>query len=608
MLIRTIIRGVSASLLIIGGIATGQMPEGSAEMAPPPSTPPDAVAIPVAPEPTLTLDSLAGPESTLARDVPVAPVVPETPVVDIQLRQGPPSLSSFNIPGLENRVNLQALNSWDVVDLIEFLAHRGGLKNIVIGKGVAGLTTKLKFDDVSVGDALEVILSVNNLAYTVKGGIITIMSDAEYQLLFGTSFLDQKKVKIIELKFADAPRVASMLEPIKSSLGKVVSDKVSGTLILVDTPAKIQEMEAVAKSADIATVERQLPTVTRTFVLQNAEIADIQAAVTPMMTPEIGNLRVDARTRALIVTDLPHKIKAIEDLMVQFDRRSKQVFIEAKIVQVTLVDNFSMGVNWDHVFEGINPRMRLESVISPFNDLADGSPVSTKSLATTGGTTAFKYSTIAAGGTLNAVIQALESMSETKLLSNPHIAVVDGEKATINVVTDEVYSEAKLETGTTNVVGETFNFVKVGVTLDVTPRINDEDMISMTIRPEISSVLRWYKGAIRNTDGVPVVRRSVAETSVLIKNNETIIIAGMIENFKSDDERRVPLLGRIPLLGVLFKQKAKASENRELIVFLTPRIVSGEQPYLRMKDVKKDPKPLRPVLPSDDTKKLKELR
>jgi len=217
------------------------------------------------------------------------------------------------------------------------------------------------------------------------------------------------------------------------------------------------------------------------------------------------------------------------------------------------------------------------------------------------------YSTIVGGQDLNMVLRAIEGIGETKILSNPHIATLDGKKAEIKVTTREPYSEAKLETGSTNVVGETFQFIDVGVSLDVTPRINDEDMISMLIRPEISSVIARYKGSIPSTDGVPVVRTSYADTSVLIKNGETIIIAGMIENEKQESESRVPILGRIPLLGVLFRQQVRESKNRELIVFLTPRIVSGERPYLRMKDVKKDPKPLRSTAPAD-AKSLKSLR
>ncbi len=527
---------------------------------------------------------------------------------------GPRSLSEYGIEGLDTLVNLKALDTWDVVQLIEFLAYRGGLRNVVIGKGVAGLTTKLKFDEVTVGDALEVVLSVNNLAYTIKGGILTIMGDAEYRAQYGVSFYDQKQVRILELKYADATRVSTLLAPVKSEQGTIVADPVTGTLILVDTPDRIREMERVAMSADIATIDRQIPTETRQFVLQNAELGEIQGQINSLLTPEVGAMRTDVRTRSLIITDLPHKMEEIDKLITMFDRRSKQVFIEAKIVQVSLSDQFSFGVNWDYVFQGLNPRSVLgmssqPALISRANiqETALSARDQILNQADASGGMSLSYSTIVGGQDLNMVLRAIEGIGETKILSNPHIATLDGKKAEIKVTTREPYSEAKLETGSTNVVGETFQFIDVGVSLDVTPRINDEDMISMLIRPEISSVIARYKGSIPSTDGVPVVRTSYADTSVLIKNGETIIIAGMIENEKQESESRVPILGRIPLLGVLFRQQVRESKNRELIVFLTPRIVSGERPYLRMKDVKKDPKPLRSTAPAD-AKSLKSLR
>ncbi len=521
------------------------------------------------------------------------------------------SLAEHDIEGLDTRVNLRALDSWAVDQLIEFLAHRGGIQNIVIGRGVSGLTTRLRFDDVSVGEALEVVLSVNNLAYVVRGGIITIMSDEEYQRQFGESFYDQKEVRMLQLKYADPVRVQELLDPIRSSIGTVVADQSSGALVLIDTPAKTREMEAIALAADLPTLQRQLPTETKMFVLQNAEVAEIESSIDPLLTPDVGRIRTDRRTRTLMVTDLPHRMREIEQLVTAFDRRSRQVFIEAKIVQVALRDEFRLGVNWNHLFQGINPRFAVETAVTPqlIAETAGadaGQPGRTRSFATGGA--GISYNTIVGGQSLDVVVQALEGIGETKILSNPHIAVQDGEKAEIRVVTREPYSEAQLESGTTNVVGETFEFVEVGVSLDVTPRINDEDMIAMMIRPEISSVISRYRGAVSTTDGVPIVRKSYADTSVAIKNGETLIIAGMIENEQRDDEARVPLLGRIPLLGLLFKQKNAESSNRELIVFLTPRIVSGERPYLRMRDAKKSPKPMRRVPSPERERPVRGLR
>jgi general secretion pathway protein D len=199
------------------------------------------------------------------------------------------------------------------------------------------------------------------------------------------------------------------------------------------------------------------------------------------------------------------------------------------------------------------------------------------------------YKTILGNGDLSVVLEALKQVGETKILSNPHVAVLDGEEATIKVVTDQPYAEAQLESGTTNVVGETVVFLEVGVTLGVTPRISADGMIHTTVRPEVSSVVGNYQ-AFRT---VPIVQRSYAETTVLVKDRETVIIAGMIENSKQNTQTRVPFLGRIPLLGVLFRTTSDQVASKELIAFLTPRIVSGEEPHPLSERQSKRLKPMR---------------
>jgi type II secretory pathway component GspD/PulD (secretin) len=201
------------------------------------------------------------------------------------------------------------------------------------------------------------------------------------------------------------------------------------------------------------------------------------------------------------------------------------------------------------------------------------------------------YQTIVGDGDLGMVLEALKEIGETKILSNPHVAVLNREEATIKVVTDQPYAEAQLEAGTTNVVGETIRFIEVGVSLAVTPEISDDGFIQVEIKPEVSSKIGDYN-AFRT---VPIIRKSYAETSVMVKDAETIIIAGMIENLKQRIEKSVPFLGRIPLLGILFRTTAERVDSSELIVFLTPRIITGDEPFLRMKDMKKRPKPLRPI-------------
>jgi type II secretory pathway component GspD/PulD (secretin) len=481
------------------------------------------------------------------------------------------SISESGLPGMDTKISLDLMQPMEVVDLIKFLTVKGNL-NVIFGRDVTG-STKLMLKEVTLGDALDIVLAANGLAWEVKNNILKIMSDKEYRELYGQGFYEQKKVKVIELRYAMPSRVAPLLAEVKGSAGKVVFDDGTGTLILIDTPEQIQAMEAVIARADLPTVERVLPTETRSFTLQYAKVEDIQGEILPILNKDFGKMRTDKRTQTIVITDLPHNLEKAAQVIALFDAMPRQVFIEAKIVMVSLNKGFKLGVNWDTVANFVDPRTAI-SVASPFPVTAGDQGVGSLS-----------YRTVVGGSDLNVLISALETMGETKLLSNPHIAVMNGEEATIKVVTDKPYAELMFESGTTNVVGKTYKFIPVGVTLTVTPKINDENFIQMIVKPEVSDVIDVYD----STDprfGVPVVQKAYSETKVQVKDGVTIIIAGLIKEDKRENVVGLPFLSRIPLLGALFRSKVTSTETSEMIVFLTPKIVTGAEPYLRSKDLK----------------------
>ena len=486
----------------------------------------------------------------------------------------PHLMTEYNLPGLDKKVSLDVIEAMDVVDLIKFLAMKSDL-NVIVGREVAG-TSKLVLKDVTLGEALEIVLAANGLAYEVKGSIVKVMTDKEYRELYGEGFYEQRQAKVIKLKYALPSNVAKILGEIKSSIGKIVSDDSTGNLVLIDTPAKIREMEDVVQKSEIPSMQRVLPTVTTNYVLQYAKIEDIEPQITPLLTKEVGQVRSDKRTKTLIVTDVPVAMQKIADLVAIFDRAQKQVFIEAKIVEVKLTDEFRLGVKWDHLLEGLNPRFALQSA-SQFPGilpLAEGGSL--------------HFQTIVAGGELDTVVNALATSGDAKVLSNPHIAVLDGEEATIKVITSQPYAETTFESGTTNIVGKTYKFIDVGVSLGVTPRINELGFITMNIRPEVSTADTLYDSG--TGQGVPIVKKQYAETSVSVKDGVTIIIAGMINEQKTKSISKVPFLGSIPLLGLLFRSEIDTTANTETVVLLTPRIVTGAKFFERGKDMKKPTK------------------
>jgi MSHA type pilus biogenesis protein MshL len=482
------------------------------------------------------------------------------------------------------------LRNMDIVDTIKFLAVKGSL-NIVTSKSVSGRTT-LFLKNVTVGETLDVLLLTNNLACIKKNNIITIMTEAEYEALYGKKYTDKRGIKTIELKYALPTKVGAALESIKSSLGKIIMDDDINTIILIDTPVKLKELEAAIKNLDRVVVEKASPTVSRAFELNYALAEDIHEKISEMLTTDIGSISFDERTNKIVVNDFPNKIKEIEKVITAFDAKTRQVFIEAKIVEVTLSDDFAYGIDWEKLFtmagKNINfvgsfPVSGLAEVANSFGKISIGTWV------WDGGT-----------GSLDptqpqAALTFLSEIGKVKIISSPHIAVCNNEEAKIMVGTRQPYATSTIsQSDTTATTSWSAEFVDIGITLTVTPTINNDGFVRMHIKPEVSTLTDWFE--ILDDSNIaqirlPEIDTSNAETDILVKDGRTIIIAGLIKESITESERKYPFLGDIPLLGVLFKSITDIKETKELVVFLTPHIITGEEDLLYSKGTEKVRKP-----------------
>jgi len=438
----------------------------------------------------------------------------------------------------------------DVIDFLKMISQQSGM-NIVASKNVTGRVT-IFLKDVDAWDAFEIILLSNDLAYEVKGDIVTVMTGREYETQYGERFKDKKQVGIIKLNYMKAGEVSKTLTQVKSAIGKVIIDEGSNMLILMDTPEKISQMEEMAKGLDV-------PVQTRVFALDYAKSDKLNAKIQDMLTKGVGTIRFDERTNKVIVTDLPAKIAEIDEVVNAFDEKTRQVLIDAKIVQVELNDEFSSGINWDTILDELKVEQTLLAGLSMGGKLT--------------------ISTFLFGDKtkpLNAVIDLLRTTGKTNMISTPRITAIDGQEAKILIGTKEAYI-----TGTTTTPGtgatttaESVNFVDVGVQLYVTPTVNKEGFITMKIRPVISSVDKYIPTSA-STRGVPIIKTSEAETSIVVRDGVTIILGGLMEDTKSSTVTKFPILGDIPILGFPFRKTSETVKKSELVIFLTPTIISG---------------------------------
>lgn len=450
------------------------------------------------------------------------------------------------------------LKDMDILDILKLISKKSGL-NIAAGKNVKGKIT-IFLKNVNVWDALRIILETNDLAYEQEEGIVKVMTAKEYEMIYGKKFTDKTAVKIVPLKFASAGNLVPLLTQIKSSIGKVIADEKSNTIVIIDAPQNIINMENLIAHIDVSTV-------TQVFVLKYAKAEDIQKSIAGVLTPNVGRIDMDSRTNKIIVTDTAANMDKISKTITAFDEKTPEVTIEAKILQIDLSDQFQMGVDWDKIFHYNNIALAGNFDV----DAASGTTL------TVGSADFSKYS-------YYALIKALDTVGKTNTLSTPRITVLNNQEAKILVGTKEVY----VSTSTTNTTGisttaEEVTFVDVGVTLSVTPTINADGFVTMKIKPEVSSTGTPYTTASGNK--IPVVSTSVAETNVMVKDGTTIIIGGLIKDKITDTVKKLPFFGDIPLLGLAFRSKDKTTTKTELAIFLTPHIISGDadlyRPYTR---------------------------
>ncbi len=469
-----------------------------------------------------------------------------------------PILSSSISPDLEKKIALD-LRDMNVVDVLKFLAQKGNI-NIVATKEVKGKVS-LFLKEVSIKDALEIILLANNLAYERKENIIFVMTEEEYMALHGTKFKDRREVRTVKLRYARPDYAFEILKVLKSDIGKLAIDDESGLIIMLDTPEYLKKMLEAIKKID-------QPSITKVFSLQYAKAEVVKSALIGRLdAKKVGSITADERSNQVIVRALPERMKEIEHLIKKLDTKTKEVLLEVKIIKVILSDDFNMGISWDS-------DLTLRGDVKM--DLTKGS----RGFFEIGTLTADEYVT---------TLKALRTYGRSKNLSSPSIAVVNNQEAKIHIGTTEAYVTTTTTTGqTTSTTAEEVTFIDVGVQLTVTPIINDEEFITLKIKPEVSSVASTYTTPSANK--IPIVDTTEVETTVMIRDGATVVIGGLKKDEKIETVKKVPLLGSLPLLGMFFRKTVRDTENTELFVFITPHIISGADDVV---DGRKKPKPIR---------------
>ncbi len=280
----------------------------------------------------------------------------------------------------------------------------------------------------------------------------------------------------------------------------------------------------------------------RVFQLKFSAIDKVQEILTAI--PGIRTVRIHELSKTIIIEDTPENIAKIEKIIRGWDVAPRQVLIEARIMQVNLTDDMSMGVDWQKVFGDLT--LGTTGFVS-------GGPGLTANLLTAAGSR----------NQFTAALEALQTKTQVNTLSTPKILALHGKPSRVQVGGRQGYkTNTFTPTGTT----ENISFLDTGTILDITPFIDDQGHILLDVKPQINSVTF-------DTAGTPNQQTTTVSTSLVAKNGQTIFIGGLIEDTKTGTRNMVPCLGSLPGLGLLFGQLREGIGKKELIVLITPQII-----------------------------------
>lgn len=452
----------------------------------------------------------------------------------------------------------------NVVDVLKFLALKGNF-NLVTSAAVQGRVT-LYLKNVLIRDALDIVLISNGLAYHVERSVIHAMTETEYQLIYGKKFNDKNVVEIVQLQYARPEYVLSALENLKSALGRIIIDQDSGSVVMIDTPSSISRMKEV-----IAKIEQPLETII--YSLQYAKVADILEKFKARIdTNVVGSVSADERGNKLIVRAYPGRQDEVRKMIQSMDDPTKEVLIEARVLQVVFKPKTDYGIDWNLDFRnsGYKPLQKLN-----FSSIMMDEGAAAFSSSNLGSNyTRIGYGNIDVNN-FDLAIRALKQVSNTRILSNPKILVTNNEEAKIHVGDTVPYIISTTSgTGENAITSEAVEFVDVGLKLNVIPTINDDGFITMTLKPELSTVVGQIKS---QGGGIPQVNKTLVETTVMVKDGMTVILGGLKKDNKVSTLKGVPVLMNLPLLGRLFRAETDDVESTEIVIFITPHIVRGDE-------------------------------
>ncbi|MFQ6041548.1 MAG: secretin N-terminal domain-containing protein [Candidatus Poribacteria bacterium] len=509
---------------------------------------------------------------------------------------------SFENPVLDRIVTIKSDN--ESLSKLLFMLFKQYGANIVLDKGVdPNQKVTFNLENVPLKVALNEILDSLGYRYEeVNDGILRIVAKSQPPVRLDEdrgvpekSALPPKlETKSFTLQHAPVSKLSEVLQSLISKDGKIIDDERTKSVIIMDTPETLaalgDTMDEIVSELDKEAPEEEKPLleqsalpeikfIKRVIKLEYADPEELKKIFTPLLSPA-GNIEAFAKSSEtgggtggsvsrsgtggsggagmgtsvgqggyLIITDTSEIVSQIEREISKLDVPIPQVEIQAYIVEGILSDEIESGVDWSWTRQGTKTEISANAL-----GTEKGS-----------GTLRLSYGNLPAAE-FTAVLTALSSKSDTKVLSSPRITVLENNQAKFHSGDQIGFSQitTNIQEGTRTV--ETI-FQDVGIELTVSPQVKSNDTISLLVNVQVRDL-----GEVTPT-GEPTISDRSAQTQLLVRDGDTAVIGGLTSDRIIANVTKVPILGNIPILKRLFSYKKNTKKKTEMTFFITPRIV-----------------------------------
>lgn len=500
----------------------------------------------------------------------------------------------------------------DISTVIKFISEITG-SNFIFDERVKGKITILTPSKLSVDESFNLFTSILEL----KGFTIVPSGTKAYKVIPSTMAkqsgsiapdaerrIDESYItRLMPVEHIKASDAVKFLQPVVSRNGHISSFGPTNQLLVVDSALNVEKIMTILSNIDQPLSFQEAEVNVYPLLYADAtELAKVLEGIlkgppapkrqkaSPVVTTPFADVQItpDKATNSLIIVTSPADYQRIAQVIEKLDKKRRQVFVEAMIVEATIEKVKELGSKW---------RATVQHNDEPVTIGGFGTLQSTDVLDILTGLSGFTLgglgnfldipvSTVNSDGSVSSStltvpgFAALFDMSEFRdainVLSTPQLLTSDNEEAEI-VVGENVpfISSSQRDLSTTNTVLSSIERQDVGIRLKITPQITEGNYVKLDIYQEISSVKEDSENVTISV-GPTTTKRSTS-TSVLVKNEQTVVISGLMEDEDRDELVKTPILGDIPIFGWLFKHKSRTREKTNLLVFITPHIVTESE-------------------------------